>query len=58
MSREEQLQCTSEAEVSAEPFHEELWSEGPGQGLCTGPAMSKWNRLSTKGKKVDGLGLK
>ena len=32
--------------------------KGWGKGLCVGPALSKWNRLSTKGKKMDGLDLK
>ena len=47
----EELQCTSRAEVSAQPFHEELWSEGPGARPLHGACYEQVKQTKHKGKK-------
>ena len=47
----EELQHTSRADVSVQPFHEELWSEGLGVRLLHGARYEQVKQTKYKGKK-------
>ena len=47
----EELQRTFRAEVLAQPFHEELWSEGPGARPLLGASYEQVKQTKHTGKK-------